>query len=401
MAELEKFLKLVDSLQTKLQQYTAIKLSWSWICLKLLKLLSNYPSGVTKAIILSELHNEAEKTGGKLTTHSHSCTSCAVGDILESKSVAYESVLETAVSTVYTVPNTTTKVIQLGSEGKGHLEMYLHKKFYHILDVLTTHTLRLTCCRLVSRTSPKSKLHLLPTEHLAVLLTPSEETEFKQSGRFLSLSDATADIHEQTYCENLFANVVDIGKEDVITTSDGNVFRRMTLQLSNDEGTSSTPLVLWDTYTSLTRLLSQGDTLFIERPYAKPSSSGQCCLEYAPGTIIYLAPYRPQEEIVPSQYPSDRAPVLVVKTDQVMLLEITSFKDTCQDVTVHAKDSTGTTLISVRGVSIDKLTNCQWAVMSGLVSVVGDSCSLSLCCDLYKGGKLFNVEGMQGWQASQ
>ncbi len=62
-------------------------------------------------------------------------------------------------------------------------------------------------------------------------------------------------------------------------------------------------------------------------------------------------------------------------------------------------------------MSIDKLTNCQvcylvvavifcmpvntdsitqWAVMSGLVSVVGDSCSLSLCCDLYKGGKLFN-----------
>ncbi len=70
----------------------------------------------------------------------------------------------------------------------------------------------------------------------------------------------------------------------------------------------------------------------------------------------------------------------------------------------------GTTLISVHGVSIDKLTNCQvcylvvavifcmpvntdsitqWAVMSGLVSV-GDSCSLSLCCDLYKGGKLSN-----------
>ena len=61
-----------------------------------------------------------------------------------------------------------------------------------------------------------------------------------------------------------------------------------------------------------------------------------------------------------------------------------------------------------RGVSIDKFTNCQVcylvvavmpvntnsitqrAVMSGLVSVVGDCCSLSLCCDLYKGGKLFN-----------
>ncbi len=59
------------------------------------------------------------------------------------------------------------------------------------------------------------------------------------------------------------------------------------------------------------------------------------------------------------------------------------------------------TTLSVCGVSIDKFTVIfcvpvnmdsikQWAVMSGLVSVVGDSCSLSLCCDLYKGGKLFN-----------
>ena len=39
-------------------------------------------------------------------------------------------------------------------------------------------------------------------------------------------------------------------------------------------------------------------------------------------------------------------------------------------------------------VNMDSIT--QWAVMSGVVSVVEDSCSLSLCCDLYKGGKLFN-----------
>ena len=39
----------------------------------------------------------------------------------------------------------------------------------------------------------------------------------------------------------------------------------------------------------------QGDTLFIERPYAKPSSSGLCSLEYAPGTILSVSPYTPQE----------------------------------------------------------------------------------------------------------
>ena len=39
----------------------------------------------------------------------------------------------------------------------------------------------------------------------------------------------------------------------------------------------------------------QGDTLYIERPYAKPSVGGQFCLEYGPGTVFYAAPYRPQE----------------------------------------------------------------------------------------------------------
>ncbi len=62
----------------------------------------------------------------------------------------------------------------------------------------------------------------------------------------------------------------------------------------------------------------------------------------------------------------------------VMLLEITSFKtnpDACQDVTVHAKDSTGklshtlnlfalslvsgATTITVCGVTIETFTNCQ------------------------------------------
>ena len=44
----------------------------------------------------------------------------------------------TEVPFLYSVSH--TEVIQLGSEGKGLIEMYLHKKFYHILDVLSVST---------------------------------------------------------------------------------------------------------------------------------------------------------------------------------------------------------------------------------------------------------------------
>ena len=45
----------------------------------------------------------------------------------------------------------------------------------------------------------------------------------------------------------------------------------------------------------------QGDTLFIERPYARPtnSSSGgngsSVCLEFGPATLLYVLPYEPEE----------------------------------------------------------------------------------------------------------
>ncbi len=119
---------------------------------------------------------------------------------------------------------------------------------------------------------------------------------------------------------------------------------QVTLQLVGDESATPIPLVFWDACTMLATLLTQvsltiiviqvyykctalsmllcaqcsimytvqvysipslhcrgdclfiqGDRLFVERPYAKPSSTGRCFLEYAPGTILYLAPYTPEE----------------------------------------------------------------------------------------------------------
>lgn len=46
----------------------------------------------------------------------------------------------------------------------------------------------------------------------------------------------------------------------------------------------------------------QGDTLFIERPYARPTSTSSnsrndssVCLEFGPATLLYVLPYEPEE----------------------------------------------------------------------------------------------------------
>ncbi len=55
--------------------------------------------------------------------------------------------------------------------------------------------------------SSKPKLRLIPTEHLVILLSLSEEIELKESERFKTLSEATVGIKEQKYCDDLYAKV--------------------------------------------------------------------------------------------------------------------------------------------------------------------------------------------------
>lgn len=78
----------------------------------------------------------------------------------------------------------------------------------------------------------------------------------------------------------------------------------------------TTPLILWDQYVGFARLfdkvrllshsihvaewyvyllLLQGDMLYLEQPYAKPTSDGHLCLEHGPATVMYVVPFEPSQ----------------------------------------------------------------------------------------------------------
>ena len=97
----------------------------------------------------------------------------------------------------------------MDSEGdERHLQMYLHRKFYDIIQILNvsgywlriltcycytlmssvlleqTHTVRVSCCRLVTSSASSKggstlQLCFLPTEHMAVLVDAIEAREME------------------------------------------------------------------------------------------------------------------------------------------------------------------------------------------------------------------------------
>lgn len=77
----------------------------------------------------------------------------------------------------------------------------------------------------------------------------------------------------------------------------------------------TTPLILWDQYVGFARLFDKGDMLYLEQPYAKPTSDGHLCLEHGPATVMYVVPFEPSQEVVPSQHPNQQTPIRVKKMD--------------------------------------------------------------------------------------
>ena len=51
-------------------------------------------------------------------------------------------------------------------------------------------------------------------------------------------------------------------------------------------------MLISDIFIKMYRIF-QGDVLYLEKPYAKPSVNGSFCLEYGPGTVIYMKPFQP------------------------------------------------------------------------------------------------------------
>ena len=174
------FVKTVDQLVSECQRQfnTTVPIPWGWLFTHLVSLLSRYPSGVTKAILLCELESSWKRIE-KL--HSKSTGGMDIlRRIVMSQQLSYEEVLEVFLHQVTIVGGTHTKLGVI-AESCGDsiinedpiftMQMYLHKKLYNEEGTIIAHNfkLRFTGCRLLQGQGNRS-IKLLPSDNFIILV---------------------------------------------------------------------------------------------------------------------------------------------------------------------------------------------------------------------------------------
>ncbi|KAH9566237.1 hypothetical protein CY35_04G120500 [Sphagnum magellanicum] len=329
-------LQLQQEKKRKQQQHQQ-EPSWAWVCMRLLSCCSAYPSGVTPAILLSDLFQDAQekerlgngwKTGDKnggaairssLTTVLDQQQKqqqlprlpnmVTIDSIHEKKFVSLDSVLQVVILSVHLLPGTSSYVLTLGDTwSSSTIDLYLHRKFYDLIEpnnaiLKTGREIRLAGCRL--RSAPGlAQPRLLPTEFLVILLDEEQEDDAMLLGA--------------KFCSDTFANIpLDLAesnlefcfyarldrKGEVTVEGQHNHVKHQVITLCDDTG-DSLPLVLWDDQISISSLLSEGSMVALERPFIATGwdcglqSGAPICLQYGSVTHLYTLPYVPREEQV-------------------------------------------------------------------------------------------------------
>lgn len=341
--ENDSFLQFVDSAQSMLaslgknekeevkgEEYDGPP--WSWVCSHILTTCKAYSSGVTSAILLSELfqawqeQSRGKRSKGKLSNNIMSDkrqkqnrrrlqNTVTIDSIYEKKFLPLDGVLEAVIVDIFVLPGTSCYMLSLGDPWSSNtIDLYLHRKFYDLVEpehgiLRKNREIRLTGCRL--RTSTGSgQPRLLPTDYLVILLDEEQDDDFMLLGAqfcsdsFSSISMDAVDAGNG-YC--FYARVEKVGRVEVQGKS-GHLKRRQILIA--DSCSSKLEFVLWDEQILLSNLFSQGSWIALDKPFiARDSDCGiettaGICLEYGSATRLYCVPYVYREEQVivgPSQ----------------------------------------------------------------------------------------------------
>lgn len=178
------FMKTVNTLLLEFQQSlgTNSAIPWGWLFAKLLSLLSRYPTGVTKAILLAELElswKKIEKYHSRGTSHGTD----SLSSIFVTKQLSSQAVFEVYLQEVTFVEGTHTRIgVMRESQGSCcTVEMYLHQKLYDIVDKImaNNYKLRFTGCRLIESRG-KKLIKLLPSESFVILIDRESTERFCQ-----------------------------------------------------------------------------------------------------------------------------------------------------------------------------------------------------------------------------
>ncbi|XP_021730330.1 uncharacterized protein LOC110697275 [Chenopodium quinoa] len=296
---------------------------WSWIASRVLKTCISYSSGVTAAILLSELSqawNEQRKTSAprkrpdcinqlkKKHKRSKLPNTVTIDTIYEKNFLSLNSVLEAVVVDTFVLPGTKINMITLGDFWSSNtVDLYLHRRYYDLVSpqngiLRKGREVFLTGCYLRSANEGPGHPRLLPTEYLVILLDEEQDDDAMLLGAQFctdSFSSISLDGANEGVSYSLYARIESVGPLENLEKF-GGIQRNQIKLVDNDNSEMS--FLLWGEQVALANLFSVKSMLAIDRPFIGSSSEsdvetcGSVCLEYGSATQLYLVPFVRQEE---------------------------------------------------------------------------------------------------------
>ncbi|XP_059646565.1 uncharacterized protein LOC132293205 [Cornus florida] len=298
---------------------------WSWIANRILKTCIAYSSGVTSAILLSDLSqawseqrrtvapnkrpdciNELKKKHKRVKLPN----TVTIDSIYEKKFLSLSSVIEAVIVDSFILPGTNIYMLSLGDFWSSNtIDLYLHRRYYNLADpsngiLKKGREIFLTGCYLRTASEGSGFPRLLPTEYLVILLDEDQDDDAMLLGAQFC-SDSFSSISFSSVNEgdsySLYARIESIGSLEI--QGNNGSLRRKQISLVDNNGVRL-KFLLWGEQVLLSDLLSVGSMLALDRPFiasSVDSASETCeeiCLEYGSATQLYLVPFIQHEEQV-------------------------------------------------------------------------------------------------------
>uniref|UniRef100_A0A1J3JTQ1 Nucleic acid-binding proteins superfamily n=1 Tax=Noccaea caerulescens TaxID=107243 RepID=A0A1J3JTQ1_NOCCA len=298
---------------------------WGWIASRILKTCTAYSSGVTAAILLSDLSqawHEQNKPGmskkkpelidqlKKSHRRRRLATTVTIDSIYEKNFLSMNSVLEAVIVNADVLPGTNIFMLTLGDFWSSNtIDLYLHRRYYELVETQNGilrkgREVLITGCYLRTAREGCGTPRLLPTEYLVILLDEDADDDTILIGTLFysdTFSSVSLDAFNSGTSYSLYARIESIGPlESELKFSTAH---RRQIALVDCDGVRL-KFILWGEQVILANLMSVGSTLGLERPYISSldvsaiEGKDEFCLEYGSATHLYLVPSILQEERV-------------------------------------------------------------------------------------------------------
>ncbi|KAJ0980589.1 hypothetical protein J5N97_008844 [Dioscorea zingiberensis] len=254
---------------------------WSWIVSRIIKTCVAYSSGVTPAILLSDLFQV-------LHSVAHRFDSFEVFEFAEGTNIT---------------------MLCLGDIcSSSTIDMYLHRRYCHLVGpdngiLKKGREILLTGCRLRTAVGGSGQPRLLPTEYLVIVLNEDQDEDAMLLGAQFctdSFSSISIDAVKNGASYSFYARIDSIGPPEA---QDIAGVQRQQITLVDNDGFKLN-FLLWGEQVLLSNLFSVGSMLALDRPFVAHAAdcnteiNHEISLEYGSATQLYLVPFIQHEEQV-------------------------------------------------------------------------------------------------------